>query len=363
MNFICNKDLLVKKVSNASKAILPKTIEGVLDSVYIEANENSLTITGYNMEFGITDNVKADVITQGKMIVSAKIFLEIIKKMPGDKISVIMEDQKCVIRSEKTEYAIMSGNVEDYPELPQIGDMKEISVESGILKSMIGQTIFAVAIMDSKPVFTGALFDINEGKINMVATDGSRIAIRTEKIDTKDKFYFVVPGKALSELEKLIEDNEEKIIIELGKEHVIFRLGEEVVISRLLDGDFLSYRQCIPAEWSTDINISTKELIDSIERTSLIIHDRIKNPIRMNFLNDKITISCSTALGKSYDEIDCTANGKEIEIGFNSRFVLDVLRASQSENVVVKLRGSTSPMCIVPEEGDKFLFLVLPTRL
>lgn len=363
MNFICNKDLLVKKVSNASRAILPKTVEGVLDSVYIEANEDSLTITGYNMEFGITNNVKADVITQGKMIVSAKIFLEIIKKMPGEKISVILEDQKCVIRSEKTEYAIMAGNVEDYPELPRIGDMKEIIIKAEVLKSMIGQTIFAVASMDSKPVFTGALFDIEDGKINMVATDGSRIAIRTEEIDTKEKYYFVVPGKALSELEKLIEDEEDDVIIELGKEHVIFRMGEEVVISRLLDGDFLSYKQCVPPDWSTTINISTRELIDSIERTSLIIHDRIKNPIRMNFLKDKITISCSTALGKSYDEIDCGADGKEIEIGFNSRFILDVLRASESENVIIKLKGSTSPMCIVPVEGEKFLFLVLPTRL
>ena len=363
MNFICDKASLVKNTANAVRAILPKTVEGILDSLLFVAENNTLRITGYNLEFGITNSIDAQVITEGKMIVPAKIFLEIIKKMPESDISVELNGQKCAIRSGKSEYFIMSGNVDDYPELPKIEEKEEIMIEGEKLKSMISQTAFAVAIMDARPVFTGCLFDIEDGKINIVSTDGSRIAVRTENINTDGKKSFVVPGKALNELEKLIDNDSETIKIELGKEHIIFNLNNCLLISRLLDGDFLNYKQCVPNNYSAKVEISTSEFIDTIERTSLIIYDRIKSPVRLEFQNDKIAVTCNTSLGKSYDEIPCDLEGKEMEIGFNSRFLLDVMKSSGKNKVILKLNGSTSPMCVTPVDSDEFLFLVLPTRL
>ena len=363
MNFICDRASLVKNASNAVRAILPKTVEGILDSILIVAEENAIKLTGYNLEFGITNYLEAEIISGGKMIVPAKIFLEIIKKMPEDKVSVELDGQKCAVRSGKSEYFIMAGNAEDYPELPKIDEKEELIIEGEKLKSMINQTSFAVAVMDARPVFTGCLFDIADSKINIVATDGSRIAIRTENISYEDKKKFVVPGKALNELEKMIDENTNDVKIELSKEHIIFKTNNGSLISRLLDGDFLNYKQCVPNDFSTNAEISSNEFISTIERTSLIIYDRIKSPVRLDFQSDKIAVNCNTSLGKSYDEIPCELEGKEMEIGFNSRFLLDVIKAAGKSKVILKLNGATSPMCVLPVDSDEFLYLVLPTRL
>ncbi len=363
MNFICDKPSFVKNLTNAVRAILPKTVEGILDSLLLIAENNCIKLTGYNLEFGITNSVEAKVISEGKMIVPAKIFLEIIKKMPEDIISVELDGQKCAVRSGKSEYFIMAGNADDYPELPKVEEKEEIIIEAEKLKSMISQTAFAVAVMDARPVFTGCFFDISDGKINMVSTDGSRIAVRTENIKTDKKNSFVVPGKALAELEKMIEDNTDTVKIELGKEHVIFKMDNSSLISRLLEGDFLNYKQCVPNDYGTKVEISTKEFINTIERTSLIIYDRIKSPVKLEFQKDKISVTCTTSLGKCYDEIPCDLEGKEMEIGFNSRFLLDVMKSSEKDKVILKLNNSTSPMCVTPVDSDEFLFLVLPTRL
>ena len=197
----------------------------------------------------------------------------------------------------------------------------------------------------------------------MVSVDGYRLALRREKANIDHKMNFIVPGKTLSDLQRLLDDSDDPVNIQVSKKHIIFEIGPCVVISRLLEGDFLNYRTAIPPDSSTTVSIQTRDLIDSIERTSLLISDRLRSPLKVAFGRNLIEISCSTTIGKAYDQAECSTEGAEVEMGFNNRYLLDALKASGCDKVKLEINGALSPMKIVPPEGDSFLFLVLPVRL
>ncbi|MFR9190432.1 MAG: DNA polymerase III subunit beta [Anaerotruncus massiliensis (ex Togo et al. 2019)] len=201
------------------------------------------------------------------------------------------------------------------------------------------------------------------GELNVVSVDGYRLALRREKVAFDSDFSFIVPGKSLSEVAKLLRDEEGDIEIAVSKRHIIFKAGSYNVISRLLEGEFLDYRAAIPAGGQTTVKISTRELIAAIDRASLLISDNIKSPLRLKFEGGVIKISCSTAIGKAYDEITCQQTGDDVEIGFNSRYMLDALKASECDEIQLLINGALSPIKLVPLEGDSFTFLVLPVRL
>ena len=229
---------------------------------------------------------------------------------------------------------------------------------------MIRQTIFAVADTDEKPIKTGTLFDIKDGEINLVSVDGYRLAKRTEKISSTDtKIKFVVPGKTLSEILKLIPDSEEEIQVSVGKKHIIFANENYCIISRLLEGDFLDYNSAIPTDQGTELIINTKDFIESVERTSLVITDRLKSPIRCIFSENQAKISCITPLGRANDEFPVTTSGKDLEIGFNNKYLLDALKNADTDQIKVHINGPISPFNILPTDGESFVFLVLPVRL
>ena len=229
---------------------------------------------------------------------------------------------------------------------------------------MVRKTIFSAAIKDSKIVHTGIKFEIEENHLRLIAVDGVRLAIRNETIEySGEALSFVVPAKTLSEVVKLMNSGEEPVTIEVGKRHIIFAVNGYSVISRLLDGEFLNYKAAIPSTTKTVINVDTRSLIDSIDRTSLIITDKIKSPVKCVFGDGLIKISSITSLGTANDKIPAKIEGEGCTIGFNNKYMLDALKVCDTDEVRIMLNGAISPILILPPEGDNFIFLILPVRL
>ena len=366
MKIICNTQTLCEVCQNVQKAVSTKTSIPAIEGILLKAVDNELILTGYDLEVGINTSIEAKVEKAGSIIINAKILCDILRKLPGESVIIEADErQLCVIRCGEVEYKLVGFTADEYPELPTVSGGLPIIVECDILKDMIRQTIFAVAVNDSKIVYTGLKFEITRGKIKIIAVDGFRLAIRTENIKySGEDISFIVPAKTLSEVTKLMENND-VVSMNVGKRHIIFEIGNYCIISRLLEGEFLDYNTAIPKSLSTEVKANVKLLTDSIERTSLLITDRLKSPLRCIFEDNIIKISTVTALGMANDKVFAQIEGERVEIGFNNRFLLDALKACDVEDVTIKLNGPISPITIEPtnNEDESFLFLVLPVRL
>jgi len=365
MKFICNKSSLYEAINNVSKAVAIKSTIPALEGINIKLSNDTLFLTGYDLELGIKTQISVKSSDSGEFIVNARLFNEIIRKMPSEEIAIdISEALAITISGGSTEYSIFATSAEEYPEIPEFTESESISISQAVLKNMINQTIFAVSTNDTKPILTGELFEIEDGNFTVVAIDGYRLAVRTEKINTEKNYKFVVPSKALGEVSKLLKDEDElTCIIHTSRKHIIFDISGYLVISRLLEGEFHNYRGSIPTSSSTEVILKTKDLISSLDRASLLINEKIKSPVKCYFENSTIKISCSTAIGKVNDEISGDMTGPIIEIGFNNRYMLDPLKAIEDDKVKLQMNGGNLPIKIVPLDGNSYTFLVLPVRL
>jgi DNA polymerase-3 subunit beta len=370
MKIQCQKSQLVEAVSNVQRAVSSKSTLAALEGILLKTTTNGdLKLCGYDLELGITTVIEAQVDEPGEVVLSARLFGDIVRRLPDETVTILVDEKMITqITCGPSEFSIVGIPSSEYPELPSVEGASSIDLTSPILKSMIRQTLFAVADTDAKPVHTGTLFNIENGIIRLVSVDGYRLAMRTEMINLKfeeeDEIRFVVPGKTLSEVIKLLPDQDENVEILVGRRHIIFKIEKYSVISRLLEGEFLDYKAAIPAQFTTEVTVNTRNLINSVERVSLLITDRLKSPVRCIFSEDgEIKISCVTSIGKANDELSAQITGPEVEIGFNNRYLLDALRNADTDEVKVQLTGPVSPMKIVPTQGDSFLFLVLPVRL
>ena len=366
MKISCNSQILVDAVLNVGRAVSNKSCLTALEGILIKAENDKVSLCGYNLEIGIPTEIAAKVLEPGSIVLSAKIFSDIIRRSPTEDI-IINTDEKLIttIKSGSSEFSIIGIAASEYPELPIINQHATLNLDSSVLKSMIKQTIFAVSENDEKPINTGILFDINEKELNLVSVDGFRLAKRTEileSINCEKNLSFVVPGKTLSEIFKLIVDDKNTEIL-VGKKHILFKIENYCVISRLLEGDFLDYNAAIPKTQTTEVIVNTRKFIESVERVSLVITDRLKSPVRCIFSNGNVKISCITALGKANDEFDLETNGDTVEIGFNNKYLLEALKNTETDQVKIHMNGPLSPMKIMPTDGNQFVFLVLPVRL
>lgn len=364
MRIYCDKQALVDAVSNVQRGVAAKSALPALEGILLKATGNSLFLAGYDMELGITTTIEAKIEEPGDVVLSAKLFSEIIRKLPDEEVYLSSNDKNnTIIKSGYSEFTIMGFSSADYPELPTIKDGAAVTLPQNVLKSMIRQTLFAVAQNDTRPVHTGVKFELENKVLRLVAVDGSRLAMRSEKINSDEFLNFVVPGKTLNEVLKLLTDEEDPLYLTVGTRHIILEIGGYSVFSRLLDGEFLPYRKAIPTLATTSIRLKTRELIDAVDRASLVINDRLKSPLICRFKDDRISLSCITALGSANDVIEAKIEGQQEEMGFNSRFLLDALRNTECDEILIELSGTQSPMKLLPPEGDSFLFLVLPVRL
>lgn len=365
MKFICTKNEFSEAIGNVSKAVSSKSPIPALEGIKLSLKGNILELTGYDLELGIKTqlNVKAE--RDGEYVVNARLLSEITRKMPSDEICIdINEKMNVNITCGYTEYNISALAADEYPELPAFDREKSVSVSQNILKNMINQTIYAVSSNDNKPILTGELFDIDEsGSFSMVALDGFRLAVRNEKINCTEKYSLVVPSKALAETARLLKDDDSRCEFYTNGKHIIFDISGYLVFSRLLDGEFHNYKASIPTDFTTEIIIRTKELMEALDRCTLLISEKNKSPIKCEFADGQLAISCQTPIGKISDEMYVDINGNPVTIGFNNRFAIEALKAADTDKVRLQMNGSNRPIKILPMMGDSFTYLLMPVTL
>ena len=365
MKIVCSTETLSQACQNVQRAVSTKTSIPAIEGILLKAENGRLYLTGYDLEVGINTSIEAKVEQDGSIILNARYLCDIIRRLPDEEVEIEADArQLCYIRSGETNYSLNGISAEEYPELPSVTGGAPVIIDQGILKNMIRQTIFAVADNNSNVVYTGIKFEIEKNQIKLIAVDGVRLAIRTEEIDYDgEELSFIVPGKTLSEVMKLIDEEEADVFLGVGKRHIVFEVNGYSIVSRLLEGEFLDYKSAVPASFATTVRVSTKTLMSSIDRTSLLITDRLKSPVRCIFDDNTIKISSITSLGTANDKIFAQIDGERIEIGFNNRFLIEALRVCDTDEVLIKLNSPVSPIIILPPEGESFLFLVLPVRL
>ena len=366
MKFSCEKALLQAAISTTSRAVSPKSSIPALEGILLEAG-SVLRLTGYNLETGIRTIVPADIREEGTLVLGARLFGEIVRKLPDDIVTFQSENYMVNIKCGMSEFNILGTDPEEFPELPTVEYQNSLILPQSRLKAMISQTLFAVSDNESRPIHTGSLFEVDSEGLTIVSVDGYRLALRHESIDKKEgaeTFSFVVPGAALSEVEKICSDVDEPASVTQGARHVMFKVGDTMLVSRRLEGEFLAYRQAIPRNNTIHVEGETRALLSSIDRVSLIISDKLKSPLRCVFDSNLLKISTKTAIGDAYDECPLSGDGGGLEIGFNNKYLMDALKAAPADKVRLELTTGVSPCVILPTEGEEnFLYMVLPVRL
>lgn len=366
MKFSCEKALLQAAISTTSRAVSPKSSIPALEGILLEAG-NDLRLTGYNLETGIRTIVPADIREEGTLVLGARLFGEIVRKLPDDIVTFQSENYMVNIKCGMSEFNILGTDPEEFPELPTVEYQNSLILPQSRLKAMISQTLFAVSDNEIRPIHTGSLFEVDSNGLTIVSVDGYRLALRHEAIDKKEgaeTFSFVVPGAALSEVEKICSDVDEPASVTQGARHVMFKVGDTMLVSRRLEGEFLAYRQAIPRNNTIHVEGETRALLSSIDRVSLIISDKLKSPLRCVFDSNLLKISTKTAIGDAYDECPLSGDGGGLEIGFNNKYLMDALKAAPADKVRLELTTGVSPCVILPTEGEEnFLYMVLPVRL
>lgn len=364
MNIVCESQKLAKACMNVQRTVSNKSTIPSIEGILIKAVGESINLTGYDLEVGSETYIPAEVYENGSIVLNARHLCDILRLVPDDTVSIESDERNiCKIKSGETEYSLIGIGADEYPDIPTVSGGFPIVIKQPVLKDMIKKTIFSVSTSERNPVHSGIKFEITNGKIVLVAVDGARLAIRREDIDYDgEDVSFVVPAKTLGEVMKLGEDEEGVYSISVGKRHICFEVGEYRIISRLLEGNFIDYKGAVPLTSSTTVKAPTRSVIECIERTSLIITDR-SSPVRCTIENGVIKFSCVTTIGTANDKMPAEISGKDIEIGFNNKFVLDALKACDKDEIKMEFNASNQPIVIVPTEGDDFLFLILPVRI
>jgi DNA polymerase-3 subunit beta len=366
MRFTCEKNMLVTGLNIAGRTVAQKSTLSVLEGLLCTAGDG-LTLTGYNMETAIQYNIEAEVSEAGTCILPAKLFGDIIRRLPEGPVTVVVDSNyKVSIRAGYASFNISAESAEDYPELPDVSGGRKVSMPQRELKNMIAGTIFAVSENQGRPIHTGVKFEVEENAISTIAVDGFRLARRTyhPAESTGRVMNFVVPAAGLKEVEKILTDTEEDVAFILGGKHILFEIGGATLICRLLEGDFLDWRRVVPTNCPLRLCANVSDLTASIERVGLIVSEKYKSPVRCTFSNQVLNMRTATTIGAAEDRCAIAGDGKELEIGFNVRYLADALRAVPSEEVVLELTNGLSPIVMTPvEDKYDYSYMVLPVRI
>ena len=366
LKFSCEKALLQAAVSTAGRAVAAKSSIPALEGLLLEGSRE-LTLSGYNTQTGIRTSFEAQIREEGRIVLNARLFGDIIRRMPDD-IIVFSADEKYMVHLScgDASFDILGLSADDYPELPEVDDEYSVTLQQKTLKAMIGQTAFAVSTNESRPVHTGSLFEIDDTGLTVVSVDGFRLALRHEPLEKIDggAFRFVAPGSALKEVENICGDTDEMITVTRGKRHPLFSAGQTQLICRRLEGEFLDYKNAIPRNNPICVEVANSALLQSLDRISVVISEKLKSPVRCVFEQDRVLLSARTGNGEAKDICPTKGDGNGLEIGFNNRYLMEALRYAPAESVRLELNTNISPCVITPVDGsDNFLYMVLPVRL
>ena len=366
MRFTCEKNMLLQGLNVASRTVAVKSSLSLIEGILCKAGMG-ISLTGYNMETAITYDIEADVSDAGECILPAKLFGDIVRRLPEGPVTVVVgEDYKVSIRAGYASFTISAESAEDYPELPDVNSGRPVMLPQNQLKNLISGTIFAVADNQARPIHNGVKFEVTDTSVTTVAVDGFRLARRTYHPEegTGREMSFVVPSPGLKEVEKIVSDVEDMASFTLGPKHILFQVGKATLVCRLLEGEFLDWRRVVPTDCPIKLIASVSDLASSVERVGLIVSEKYKSPVRCVFGNNELLMRTNTTIGAAEDKCAFAGDGKELEIGFNVRYLADALRVIPSEEVTLELTNGLSLIVLTPADNKfDFAYMVLPVRI
>jgi DNA polymerase-3 subunit beta len=389
MNIICERDILNGAITPALSAVSAKVTENGTDGLLLTADKGSgtLTVCGYDLEKGVKVTVSGENVQineSGSIILNAVRFSSVVKNLPDGSVSVIVDENLvATVKNGRSKFEIHGLGGGTFPLLPELKGQKSLKLQRKALKNMIASTLFSVANNNSRPALNGALFEIKDKQLNIVACDGVRLAVRrsfdvvasSKELDLS----VIIPGKSLAELLKLIGDDETPAAIELAPKHIIVSFDDIVFFSRLIESEFLDYRKTLNITAKTTAAADTRSFSESVERAAALTDDKSKTQIKLSFRKDEnnagtLQVTSASTLGKVSDECGIEFDGDDVNIGFNQRYLAEVLKAVKDEKILLKLESPMKALIMLPCDKDtdktgmdvengKFVYLALPVRM
>lgn len=365
MKIVCMKSNLLTGVQTVSKAVPNKTTMSILECILIDTRSGEIKLTANDMELGIETTIDGEILDKGLIALDAKIFLEIVRKLPDNNITIETNNEtyKTTITCEKAKFNIIGKSGEDFSYLPEIEKNDSVVLSQFTLKEVIRQTIFSIADNDNNKLMTGELFEINDDVLKVVSLDGHRISIR--RIALKNSYgnkKVVVPGKTLSEVSKILSgDMDKDVSIFFTDKHILFEFDNTLVVSRLIEGEYFRIDQMLSSDYETKIKMNKKELLDCIDRATLLVKEGDKKPVIINITDDSMQLKMNSTVGSMDEEIDIAKEGKDLMIGFNPKFLIDALRVIDDEEIDIFLVNPKAP-CFIKAPDEKYIYLILPVN-
>lgn len=364
MKLLFKKSDLLNAINIVLKAVPSKTTMSILECILVDASSGEVHLVANDMELGIETIVDSTVFEAGKIAIDAKLFSEIVRKLPDSDVMIEADDNYNVtIQCEKALFHISGKNAEEFSYLPQIEKETHIAISQFTLKETIRQTIFSISQSDSNKMMGGELFEVKGDELKVTSLDGHRISIRKVRMnDTYDHVKVVVPGKTLNEISKILAgDKDKEVMIYFSRNHILFEFDQTMVVSRLIEGEYFRIDQMLSGDYETKIVLNKRELQDCIERSILLVRESDKKPIILNIEDSSMELSMNSAIGSMKEDIMVNKTGQDIMIGFNPRFLLDALRVIDDEEVTLYMINSKAP-CFIRDEESTYIYLILPVN-
>lgn len=362
MKISCLKSNLLQGINTVSKAVSGKTTHPILSCILIEAEKGVIKLTANDMEIGIESYVDGTVVEEGKIAIEAKLFSDIVRKLPDSDIFIeTNEEYKAAIRCEKAKFNIPGKSGEDFPNLPSVAKNKCICVSQFVLREVINQTIFSISDNENNKLMTGELFEVNNNRLSVVSLDGHRISIRNVELKGENSdIKVVVPGKALADISKIISGGiDDEVNIYFTENHILFEFDNTKVVSRLIEGEYFRISHMLSVDYQIKIQVNKREFLDCIDRASLFIKDSDKKPIKLTIEDNIMHLKINSLIGSMNEEIDITKEGNNLIIGFNPKFLMDAIRVIDDETINIYMNNTKSP-CIIKDEEESYTYLILP---
>lgn len=364
MKLVCSKSNLLNGVQIVSRAVSNKTTMSILECIMVDASKGAITLTANDMDLGIETIIEGDIVENGFIALDAKIFLEIVRKLPDSEITIETDSSyKTLITCEKSKFTIIGKSGEDFSYLPVVEKEDSIVISQFTLKEVVRQTIFSISDSDNNKMMSGELFEIKGNEMKIVSLDGHRISIR--KIELKEEYApkkVIVPGKTLNEVSKILPGGAENFVtISFTQKHIVFEFDNTTVVSRLIEGEYFRIDQMLSSDYETKVKINKKELLNCIDRATLLVKEGDKKPIIMNILDGSMELRINSLLGSMNEDIDIEKQGKDLMIGFNPKFLIDALRVIDDEEVELYMVNPKAP-CFIKNPEETYIYLILPVN-
>lgn len=364
MHIICDKSKLIEGMNIVMKAIPGKTTMMILECVVIEVKDNQIKLIANDLQLGIETLIDGEIKQEGSVAVGAKVFFEIIRKLPSDNVSITVdEDSHMNISCGKAKFNIMAKATDEFPYLPNIVKDKNVNISQFTLKDIIRQTVFSISDNENAKVMTGELFEIHDSELKVVSLDGHRISIRKVKLNQSyDDVSVIIPGKTLIEISKIINGGmDDEVSIFFTDKHVLFEFEDTIVLSRLIEGEYYKIDKMLSTDYETKVTVNKREMLECIDRSTLLLKESDKKPVIIDVQDDYMKFAMNSAIGSMDEDIDASKEGKDILIGFNPRFLMDALRVIDEDEITMYMINPKAP-CFIRDQEETYIYLILPVN-